>query len=152
MRSFTPAVVALCCGLLLVGCQRSSGIPTKPKESDRASDSIVGRWTTSTSPEMASSRTNMAFLESGEYQFRTPLILFGKPVTAKVEGKEVAAELKGSGLWELNGERIRVRVTQTNQPSITFPDPWEYKIISRSAKKLVLEEEGGKIIALFREE
>jgi hypothetical protein len=148
MRSFTPSVISLCCGLLFVGCQGSSGIPTKHKESD----SFVGKWTTSTAPEMASSRTTMGFLESGEYQYKTPLILFGKPVTAKVEGKEVAAELKGSGLWELNGDRLRVRITQTNQPSITFTEPWEYKIISRTDKKLVLEEDGGKLIALFRDE
>jgi hypothetical protein len=96
----------------------------------------------------------MAFLESGEYQYNSPLILFGKPVTATVEGKEVAARLVASGTWELEGDRIRVRITQTNQPSVKFDEPLEYKVISSTDKKLVLkgQGEGGELVALFREE
>jgi hypothetical protein len=95
----------------------------------------------------------MAFLESGEFQYNSPLMLFGKPVTASVEGKEVAARLIASGIWELDGDRLRVRITQTNQPSVTVTEPWEYKVISSSDKKLVLEKQsGGELVALFREE
>jgi hypothetical protein len=103
---------------------------------------------------MASSRTTMAFLESGEYQYNSPLMVFGKPATVKVEGKEVAARLIASGTWELDGDRLRVRITQTNQPSVKFDEPLEYKVISSTDKKLVLEGqgEGGEVVALFREE
>ena len=94
----------------------------------------------------------MAFLESGEYQVNSPLLLFGKPVTAKVEGKEAPARLIASGSWELEGNRLRVRITQTNQPSIKFEEPYEYKVISNTDKKLELEQQNGEVLALFREE
>ncbi len=94
----------------------------------------------------------MAFLESGEFQYNSPLLLFGKPVSAKVEGKEVAARLIASGVWELEGDRLHVRITQTNQPSVKFEEPWVYKVMSNTDKKLVLEKEDGDVVALFREE
>jgi hypothetical protein len=155
MRTFVSGLLALGCGLLLAGCQGSTGTPSKPEGSGQpAKPSILGRWTTSTSPEMALSRTTMAFLESGEYQYNSPLMLFGKPVTVKVEGKEVAARLIASGTWELDGDRLRVRITQTNQPSVKFPEPVEYQVISHTDKKLVLQGqgEGGELLAMFREE
>ena len=155
MRSLVPAVVALGYGVLSAGCQGSPGTPPKPGGSDQPTKSVIlGRWTTSTAPEMASSRTTMAFLESGEYQFNSPLLLFGKPVSAKVEGKEVAARLIASGTWDLEGDRLRVRITQTNQPSAKFDTPWEYQVISSTDKKLVLQHQGGKgeLVAMFREE
>ena len=94
----------------------------------------------------------MAFLESGEYQFNSPLLLFGKPVTAKVEGKEVPARLIASGSWDLEGNRLRVRITQTNQPSVKFEEPYEYKVISNTDRKLELEQQNREVLALFREE
>jgi hypothetical protein len=96
----------------------------------------------------------MAFLESGEFQTSQPLILFGKPVTAKIEGKEVAARLVGSGIWTLEGDRLHIRITQTNQPSVKFEEPLEYKVISSTEKKLLIEGqgEGGSLVALFRDE
>jgi hypothetical protein len=94
----------------------------------------------------------MAFLESGEYQVNSPLLLFGKPVTAKVEGKQVHARLIASGSWELEGSRLRVRITQTNQPSVKFEEPYEYKVVSNTDKKLELEQQNGEALALFREE
>jgi hypothetical protein len=96
----------------------------------------------------------MAFLESGEFQYSSPLKLFGKPVTAKVEGKDVAARLIASGAWELEGDRLRVRITQTNQPSVEVNEPWEYQVTSITDKKLVLKGQGedGQLVALFREE
>ncbi len=153
MKSFAPPVVALGCSLLLAGCRGSSGTPARPAEAGRAAvASIVGKWVTSTSPEAASSRTTIAFLESGEYQYNPPMILFGKPVTAKVEGKEVAARVIMSGLWELDGDRLSVRITEINQPSIKVEEPWKYKVVSSTGKKLVLEKPAGEIVALFREE
>ena len=157
MRSFAYAlVVSLGCCLFFAGCRGSSGTTqTAGKPGEHAKAAILGRWTTSTSPDMASSRTTMAFLESGEFQYNSPLMLFGKPVTATVEGKEVAARLIASGIWELEGDRLRVRITQTNQPSFKpGEEPWEYKVISSTDKKLVLERqgEGGGLVALFREE
>jgi hypothetical protein len=94
----------------------------------------------------------MAFLESGEYQLNTQLQLFGKPVTVNVEGKEVPARLVASGTWEVEGTRLRVRITQTNQPSVKFEEPYEYKVISNTAKKLELQQQNGEVLALFREE
>jgi hypothetical protein len=94
----------------------------------------------------------IAFLDSGEYQVNSPLLLFGKPVTAKVEGKEVPARLIASGSWELEGNRIRVRISQTNQPNVKFEEPFEYKVLSNTNKKLELEQQNGEILALFREE
>jgi hypothetical protein len=155
MRTFVSAVFAVCCSALLASCQGSSGTPSKAEGSDQpAKPSILGRWTTSTSPEMASSRTSMAFLESGEYQYSSPLLLFGKPVTAKVEGKDVRARLIASGTWQLDGDRLHVRIMQTNQPSVKFDEPQEYKVISSTDKKLVLkgQGEGGELVAMFREE
>jgi hypothetical protein len=101
---------------------------------------------------MATSRTTMAFLESGEFQYNALLLLFGKPVTAKVEGKEESARFIASGTWELEGERLWVRITQTNQPNVKVEEPWEYRVISSTDKKLVLEKQGGEIVALFREQ
>ena len=153
MRTFASLLVALGWSLLLVGCRGSSGTPSKPEGAGQtAAASVVGKWVTSTSPEAASSRTTIAFLESGEYQYNSPMMLFGKPVTAEVEGKEVAARVVMSGLWELNGDRLRVRITEVNQPSIKVEEPWEYKVISSTGKKLVLEKPGGEVVALFREE
>jgi hypothetical protein len=93
----------------------------------------------------------MAFLESGEYQVNSPLLLFGMPVTAKVEGKEVRARLIAIGSWELEGNRLRVRIMQTNQPSVKFEEQYEYKVISNTDKKLELEQQNGEVLALFRE-
>jgi hypothetical protein len=116
MKSFALQVVALGCSLLLAGCRGSSGTPGKPEGvGGAAAGSIVGKWATSASPEAASSRTTMAFLESGEYQYNSPMMLFGKPVTADVEAKEVAARVIMSGLWELDGDRLRDRFTEINQ-------------------------------------
>jgi hypothetical protein len=96
----------------------------------------------------------MAFLESGEYQYSSPLLLFGKRVTAKVDAKEVAARLIASGTWELDDDRLRVRITQTNQPSLKFDTPLEYQVVSSTDKKLVLQQQGekGEVVAMFREE
>ena len=99
------------------------------------------------------SRTTMVFLESGEYQYDSPFYLFGKPVTVKLSEKEVAARLSCSGTWELNGDKLRVRITQTSQPSVHVDEPWDYKIISSSDKKLEFEKEpDGQRVVLFREE
>ena len=142
MRSFAPPLAVLGCSLLLAGCRGSSGTAA----------SIVGKWTTSTSPEAASSRTTMAFLESGEYQYASPMMLFGKPVTAKTEGKDVAARVVMSGLWQLDGDRLHVKITEINQPSIKITEPWTYNVVSCTGKKLVLKKQDGEIVALFREE
>lgn len=154
MRTFAPSLLVFSCSLVLVGCRGSSDTPGKPKGVDRAElpPSIVGKWVTSTAPEAASSRTTMAFLESGEYQYNSPMMLFGKSVTVEVDGKEVAARLIMSGLWELEGDRLHVRITEINQPSFKVEEPWTYKVISRTDKKLVLEKPDGEIVALFREE
>lgn len=93
----------------------------------------------------------MAFLESGEYQYNSPLLLFGKPVTAQIDGKDVAARLIASGTWELNGDQLRVQITQTNQPSLKFHEPSEYKVIETTDKKLVLKDVAGELLVLFRE-
>jgi len=93
----------------------------------------------------------MAFLESGEFQYNSPLLLFGKTVTVKVEGKEVPARLIASGIWELEGDRLRVRITHTNQPSFKAEEPWEYKVSNSTEKKLVLDKDG-EIFALFRDD
>jgi hypothetical protein len=153
MRFFPAPAVALGCSLVLAGCRGSSGIPAKPEGASRAAvSSIVGKWATSTAPEAALSRTSMAFLESGEYQYNSPMILFGKPVTVKVEGTEVTARVIMSGLWELDGDQLTVRITEINQPSISIKAPWKYKVVSSTGKKLVLEKPDGEIVALFREE
>ena len=95
----------------------------------------------------------MVFLESGEVQVRGQYELFGKPVTVKISEKEVAARLNCSGTWELNGDKIQIRITQTNQPGVHFDAPWAYKILSSSDKKLELETEPeGQRLVLFRDE
>ena len=96
----------------------------------------------------------IGFCPRSEAQYSSPLLFLGKPVTAKVEGKEVAARLIASGTWELDGDQLRVRITQTNQPSAKFDTPWEYQVISSTDKKLVLQHQGGKgeLVAMFREE
>jgi hypothetical protein len=99
---------------------------------------------------MASDRVTMTFLESGEYQYGGPLLLFGKRVTGTVDGKEVAARLNASGVWDVKGDRLRARITQTDQQSISFEEPWDYKILNIDRKKLILETEDGKVVALFR--
>jgi hypothetical protein len=57
-----------------------------------------------------------------------------------------------SGLWELDGDQLRVRITEINQPSIKIEEPWKYKVVSTTGKKLVLAKPDGGIVALFREE
>jgi hypothetical protein len=66
----------------------------------------------------------------------------------------VAARLIASGTWELDGDRLHVRITQTNQPSFKFEEPLEYQVISNTDKKLVLKGagEGGELVAMFRED
>jgi hypothetical protein len=93
---------------------------------------ILGKWTTSTSPEMNSSRVTFVFLDSGEFQYGSPLSLFGKPATVKISEKEIAVRLNCTGTWELNGDKLRVRITQSNQSSMHIDEPWDYKIISSS--------------------
>jgi hypothetical protein len=139
MKLIASAAVVLTCTGLLSGC--SGNASQSGKSSPSATAQILGKWTTSTSPEMASSRTAMAFLESGEFQYASPLHLFGKPVTVKISEKDVAARLNCSGSWVLNGDKLRVRITQTNQPSVHVDEPWDYKIVSISDKKLEFEKE-----------
>jgi hypothetical protein len=151
MRSFAFALVVLACTVSLGGC--SGNASQTGKSGPSATAPFLGKWTTSTSPDMASSRTTMAFLESGEFQFASPFYLFGKPVTVKISEKEVAARLNCSGSWELNGDKLRVRITQTNQPSLHVDEPWDYKVISSSGKKLELEKQSdGQRVVLFRDE
>jgi hypothetical protein len=151
MKSIISPFVALACAVLLAGCSGNPSQPGKPTPSGSAQ--ILGKWTTSTAPEMKSSRQTWVFLESGEYQYGSPLYLFGKPVTAKISEKEVAARLNCTGTWELNGDKLRVRITQSNQSSMHFDEPWDYKIISSSDKKLELEKEpDSQRVVLFREE
>ncbi len=152
MKPCALGVIALICFFLAIGCHRSSSSPvTSAPDQPTAKTPLLGRWTSSTAPEMASSRATMAFLESGEYQYNAPMMLFGKPVTAKVDGKDVAARLIASGTWKLDGDQLRVQITQCNQPAVEFNEPWVYKVINSSDKKLELEKDG-KLIALFREE
>jgi hypothetical protein len=115
---------------------------------------IAGRWVTSTAPELADSRVVMTFKESGEFQYSSPFMLFGKPVTVEAEGKNLAARLDGSGTWSRQGNNLKAQILQTNQPATSFPEPSNYTIKELTDQKLVLEFQGEKpeTIALFREE
>lgn len=169
MRTPLSLILILTGCLALVGCDRLGKTSTNSDSPDPASgadnpkvspssdtptrESILGRWTTSTSPDLESARVNMAFLESGEAQSNEPLVMNGKVVTGKIDGKTVVARLITSGAWNLEGKRLVVQITQTNQPSIRFTEPWVWEVVSVSDQRLILERQGEekKQIALFRE-
>jgi len=102
---------------------------------------------------MSATRATFVFLDSGEFQYGSPLVLFGHPATVKVSEKDIAVRLNCTGTWELNDDLLRVRITQSNQPSTHFDEPWDYKVISKSEKKLELQKQpDGERVVLFRDE
>lgn len=148
-------VIVLSCGLLLVGCRgtQEAPDPSPVKQPDAViRDAMLGRWVSNTTPEMAAERVTMTFLDSGEYQFQGPFFFNGKPVTVKVDGKNVAVPLIVSGLWELKGDQLAIHINQTNQPSLTLKSGWAYVVKNVSKERLLLhgQGEGGKLVALFR--
>jgi len=88
------------------------------------------------------------FLETGEYQFKQPLVLFGKVQTAEIEGKKQTLPFHGSGKWELKGDSIYVDITQTNSPTLKA-EPFVFKVRQVTEKMLVLEK-GEEVDNFFR--
>src|SRR5262245_48160439 len=134
------------------GCSENSR-PTSPAPAPVAEETlrskIVGRWTTSTAPEMAGSASTISFLESGEYRASGVLMVQGQPVMMEKDGKKVPVPSTFSGVWDLSGEEIRVRITQAN-----IQGKFEsivYTIREASAKRLLLDR-AGEEIALIRVE
>jgi len=148
-RSACPALFACC--FLVYGCsgQASQTSKTSDPDTPSAKPSIVGKWITSTAPELAANATKMTFLESGECQVSGPLEINGQPAIAKIEGKEQRLPLNASGTWELKGDQLRVHLTQANVPGWKA-EPWNYKLLELTDSKLVLEKERGDKFALFR--
>lgn len=108
---------------------------------------ILGRWTTSTAAEMAGSATVINFLDSGEYQASGPLIIQGRTVTVKKNGKQESVPVNLTGTWDLDGDQIKVKITQVNIQA-EF-QPFAYKIRDVTEKRLLLDRDG-KELALFR--
>jgi hypothetical protein len=133
----------------LVGCAGSTSRPSNGGVSgNEAKPSLLGKWSSSTSPDLAVSATSMKFLVSGEWQFSGPLLIGGKPATAKIDGKDQPVPLTASGTWELKDDQLGVSITQTNVPSFKA-EPWTYKVVEVTDRKLVLDKEGEKT-TLFR--
>jgi hypothetical protein len=73
--------------VLLSGCSREPNQPVKGTDPGPAQSKpkIIGKWTSSTSPEMAPSASKVSILESGEYQVSGPLEIEGKVVNEKAD-------------------------------------------------------------------
>jgi len=110
---------------------------------------IIGKWTTSTAPELQASATTISFLETGEYQSSGLVIVQGQLLTVEKDGKKEPLRVPASGAWDLEGEEIHVRVTEAGLHG-KF-EPFTYRVLSADEKRLVLDK-GGERIALFRME
>jgi hypothetical protein len=64
--------------------------------------------------------------------------------------KKQIARFNGSGTWELKGDDLRVHVSTANV-SGWKAEPWNFKVLELTDKKLVLQKDGEKR-AYFRVE
>jgi hypothetical protein len=143
------AFLAIGCG----GCDRSR--PTQPEPPPLASEKplrarVVGKWATSTNPEMAATATTISFLESGEYQATGLFQVGGQPLLMEKDGKKVLISITLSGTWDLDGDTIRVRITQTSLPGGQFA-PFTYKVREAGEKRLLMDKDDEEV-AVFRVE
>lgn len=135
----------------LTGCA-GQGNPSAPasKSDSKAKPAIVGSWSSSTSPEMAASAHTMTFLESGEWQSSSPALFEGRPLTAKIDGKEQVIRGTVGGTWDMNGDQLRVHITQSNIAGFKpDADHSTYQVIEITERKLILQKEAHKE-TLFR--
>jgi hypothetical protein len=146
--------------LAVLGCSLLAGCgPTAPTQSPPAAQTgpretplrakVVGKWTSTSAPELRDSATTISFLESGEYQGSGLAKVGGQVLTVEKDGKKEPLRVTTSGTWDLEGEEIHVRITQSGLQG-NFK-PFTYRVQSASEKRLVLDKEG-EVIALFRAE
>jgi hypothetical protein len=119
----------------LCGCGRSE--PSSALDAQQR-QLIVGKWASSTSPELAATAVSMEFRESGEVQLSQPLRMNGKSVTAEIDGMQQPLRFDASGRWKLTGGRLEFEITATNLTDFRSR-PIVYTVAELSDKLLVLE-------------
>lgn len=137
-------LAALLSGMLL-GCGRGTSDPAKD---ERQRQLIVGKWTSSTSPELAATAVSMEFHESGELQMSQPLRMNGQTMMAEIDGVRQPLRLDASGRWKLRGYRLEFEITASNLSDFKSK-PIVYTVAEVSDKVLVLEQEEERT-TLFR--
>ncbi|MBI3865743.1 MAG: hypothetical protein HY290_28040 [Planctomycetia bacterium] len=110
---------------------------------------IVGHWTTNPDPEMWRTAISFAFLESGRYEQSQLVLIAGMALMTERDGKKSLASSTVEGTWELVGDEIRVRATQsTDHDSI---EPFSYRVRYADGLSMRLEH-AGEELDLFRTE
>lgn len=79
----------------------------------------------------------MKFQESGEWESSGIVKFEDRPLTKTVDGKEQVIRATLSGSWELNGDQLRVKTTQSTITPFRG-EAHNYKILELTATKLVL--------------
>jgi hypothetical protein len=140
------AALVITAGAFAAGLLATRGRNRPPEQVTR--DRLVGTWSTSTLPELASSASTFNFLDSGEFQFRGPMRIPGQIATGEIDGKKQVVQFVGSGPWELDGSVIRFRFTDSNIPNFQA-ESRPNRIIELTDRRLVLDD-GQDVRAYFR--
>jgi hypothetical protein len=137
--------------LAAVGCgnSRTMQSPNGPSADKPLRETLLGMWTTSTAPEQQESATTLRFLDSGEFHSSAIVRVNGQPLTAEIDGKKQIVRTALTGTWDLEGDTIHVRITQSSIGA-DFK-PFDYKVINATDKRLRLDKDG-EILAFFRQD
>jgi hypothetical protein len=107
------------------------------EEAQELREAIVGRWSQSTSEDLAGAADTFTFLASGELQAQ---------ITQPHQGART--RITGGGTWKAEGKTLSLKFTTINPPSAELKD-LAFEIISINKERLVCSK-GGKEVTFFR--
>jgi hypothetical protein len=107
------------------------------EEAQELREVIVGKWSQSTSKDLAKAGDSFAFLASGELQAQ---------MTQEHRGDRL--RITGGGTWKIEGKTLSLKFTTVDPPSAALKDT-TFEIVSVSKEKLVCRKDG-KEVTFFR--
>jgi hypothetical protein len=140
---FHPWLIWLPLFSTLVGCSRDTPTQTPalaPAESDetkRLREAIIGKWSQSSSKDLADKADSFTFLPSGELQ---------SSVVLRTQISAVPA--KAAGAWKIEGMTLSLKFTAVDPPEAELSDA-TLQIMEISKDKLTYTNKG-KEVTLFR--
>jgi hypothetical protein len=129
----------------VAGCSRDTPTqtPTPPaadsEETKRLREAIIGKWSQSSSKDLAGKTDSLTFLPSGELQ-----------ATVVLRTQISAVPAKAAGVWKIEGKTLSLKFTGVDPPEAELNDT-TLQIVEISKGKLIYSK-GSTEVTLFRVE